>query len=76
MRESINYQQLNMLSSIVLYNERKKRKTGKLYEAERIIERRNKGRVRTILASLSEHLCENIFASYNIVIKHKYTSIN
>jgi hypothetical protein len=45
MRESIDYQQLNMLSSIVLYNERKKRKTGKLYEAERIIERRNKGRV-------------------------------
>jgi hypothetical protein len=50
-RESIDYQQLNSFSSVVLYNKTKRsRKKGKLYEVERLIERRNKGRVR--MASL------------------------
>ena len=74
-RNAIDYNQLNLLSSAVLYNENKTSKKGKLYEAERLIEKRMRGRV-----GISSHyfhlIIENIRASLKLVIGIYYQLLN
>ena len=55
MRNAIDYAQLNAFSSVVLYKDGIKRKKGTLYEAERLIERRRKGKVRKNFSLLAPH---------------------
>jgi hypothetical protein len=77
----VDYAQLNALSSVVLYDTKKSKKRSKnnrIYDVERIIERRNVKHVSFSLQIFFDYPCEiinmKIFAIINIYIKYNLLS--